>query len=134
MSPGWLITPVQKRSVVTPFYFCGHPSWVGNRYDTLDEICGSFLTYEQKVNQFDEENKKEIVEKKKCLALKISSREEETYETACEDEDAKMAMLARRYNKLALQRDQRMGRKNFRRDRFRNDLSREKGHSGYMVR
>ena len=63
------------------------------------------------------------MEKKKSLTLKISSREKETYETACEDEDAKMAMLARRYNKLALQRDQRMGRKNFRRDRFRNDLS-----------
>ena len=104
--------------MATPFYFCDHPSRVGNRYDTFDEICGSFLTYEQEVNQFDEEEKKEIVEKKKSLALKISSREEETYDTACEDENAKMAMLARRYNKLALQRDHRMGRRNFRRDRF----------------
>ena len=34
-----------------------------------------------------------------------------------------MAMLARRYNKLALQRDHRMRRRNFRRDRFRNDTS-----------
>ena len=101
---------------------------------SLDEICGSLLIYEQEVNHFDEEDKKEMVEKKKSLALKISSREEEAYESACEDEDAKMAMFAKRYNKLALQRDHRMGRKNFRRDRFRNDLSREKGHSGYMVR
>ena len=43
-----------------------------------------------------------MVEKKKNLTLKISSREEETYESACEDEDAEMAMLARRYKKLAL--------------------------------
>ena len=42
---------------------------------SLDEICDSLLTYEQKVNQFDEENKKEMMEKKKSLALKISSRE-----------------------------------------------------------
>ena len=32
---------------------------------SLDEICGSLLTYEQKVNQIDEEKKKELVEKKK---------------------------------------------------------------------
>ena len=82
------------------------------------------ITYEQEVNQFDEEDKKEMVEKKKSLALKISSREEETYESTCEDEDAEMAMLARRYNKLALQKDHRMGRRNFRRGRFKNDLSR----------
>ena len=31
---GWPITPVQKRSVATPFLFCGHPSRVGNRYNT----------------------------------------------------------------------------------------------------
>ena len=79
---------------------------------SLDEICDSLLTYEQEVNQFDEEVMKEIVEKKKSLALKISSREEET---AREDEDAAMAMLAKRYNKLALQLDHRMGKRNFRR-------------------
>ena len=32
----------------------------------LDEICGSFLTYEQEVNQIDEEEKKELVDKKKA--------------------------------------------------------------------
>ena len=84
---------------------------------SLDEICGSLFTYEQEVNQFYEEDKKEIVEKKKSLALKIN-------ESACEDEDPEMAMLARRYNKLALQRDHRMGRRNFIKDRFRNDPSR----------
>ena len=35
-----------------------------------------------------------------------------------------MAMLARRYKKLAFEHDQRMGRRNFRKDRFRNEPSR----------
>ena len=68
---------------------------------SLDEICGSLLTYEQEVNQIDEEEKKELVEKKKGVALKTSSRNEELYEDSCEDEDIEMAMLARRYKKLA---------------------------------
>ena len=51
----------------------------------------------------------------------MSSKDEELYDNSCEDEDAKMAMLARRYKKLAFQRDQRMGRRNFRKDRFRNE-------------
>ena len=33
---------------------------------SLDEIYGSLLTYEQEVNQIDEEEKKELVEKKKA--------------------------------------------------------------------
>ena len=67
---------------------------------SLDEIYGSLLTYEQEVNQIDEEEKKELVEKKKGLALKTSSRNEEQYEDSCEDKDAEMAMLTRRYKKL----------------------------------
>ena len=63
----------------------------------LDKIYGSFLAYEQEVNQIDKE------EKKKGIALKMSSK----------DEDEKMAMLARKYKKLAFQRDQRIGRRNF---------------------
>ena len=50
--------------------------------------------------------------------MKISSRSEEFYEDSCEDEDAEMTMLVRRYKKLAFQRDQRMGRRSFRRDRL----------------
>ena len=88
---------------------------------SLDEIYGSFLTYEQKVNQIDEEKKKELVEKKKGIALKISSRSEKLYEDSCEDEEVEMAMLVRRYKKLAFQRDQRMGKRSIRRDRFRNE-------------
>ena len=33
---------------------------------SLDEIYGSLLTYEQEVNQIDEEEEKELVEKKKA--------------------------------------------------------------------
>ena len=88
---------------------------------SLDEICGSLLTYEQEVNQIDEEEKKELVEKKKGIALKTSSRNEESYEDSCEDEDVEMAMIVRRYKKLAFQCDQRTGRRNFRRDRLRNE-------------
>ena len=54
----------------------------------------------------------------------MSSKDEELYDNSCEDENAEMAMLSRRYKKLAFQRDQRMGRRNFRRDRFQNDPSR----------
>ena len=57
------------------------------------------------MNQIDEEKKKELVEKKKGIALKTSSRSEDHYEDSCEDEDVEMAMLARRYKKLAFQRD-----------------------------
>ena len=80
----------------------------------LDEICGSLITYEQEVNQINEKEKKEVVEKKKGLTLNISSKEE-LYETSCEDVDAEMVMLARRYKKLAFQHDQRMsmGKRNF---------------------
>ena len=55
----------------------------------------------------------------------MSSKDEELYDNSCEDEDAEMTMLSRRYKKLAFQRDQRMRRRNFWRDRFQNDLSRK---------
>ena len=90
----------------------------------LDKICGSLLTYEQEVNQIDEEEKKKAIEKKKGIALKMSFKDEELYDNSCEDEDAEMAMLAKRYKKLVFQRDQRMRKRNFQRDRFRNDPSR----------
>ena len=43
----------------------------------------------------------------------MSSKDEELYDNSCEDEDAEMAMLARRYKKLAFQCDQRIGRNFF---------------------
>ena len=46
--------------------------------------------------------KKEMVEKKNGITLKMSSKEEELYDTSCEDEDAEMGMLARRYKKTCL--------------------------------
>ena len=73
---------------------------------SLDEIGGSLFTYEHEVNQIDEEEKKNVIEKKKGLALKVSSKKEELYETSCKNKDVKMVMLARRYKKLAFQRDQ----------------------------
>ena len=79
---------------------------------SIDEICGSLLTYEQEVNQIDEEEKKKIIEKKK-IALKMSSKDEELYDNSCEDEDAEMTMLVRRYKKLAFQSDQWMEEKTF---------------------
>ena len=91
---------------------------------SLDEIYDSLLSYEQEVNQIDEEEKKELVEKKKGITLKTSSRSEELYEDSYEDKDVEMAMLARKYKKLAFQRDQRMGRKSFKRDWFKNEPSR----------
>ena len=56
--------------------------------------------------------------------MKTSSRSEKLYKYSYEDEDAEMAMLARRYKKFFFQRDQRIGRRSFRRDRFRNEPSR----------
>ena len=43
------------------------------------------------------------------------------YEDSCEDEDAEMTIIVKRYKKLVFQRNQRMGRRNFKRDRFRNE-------------
>ena len=37
-----------------------------------------------------------VVEKKKDLALKMSSKEEKMYYTSCEDEEAEITMIARR--------------------------------------
>ena len=69
---------------------------------SLDEIYGSLLTYEQVVNQIEEEEKKEVADKKKSLPLKMSSHQEETSESSCEDEDYEMAIVAKRYKKLVL--------------------------------
>ena len=70
---------------------------------SLDEIRGSLLTYKQKVNQIDKKEKKEVDKKNKGLALKMCSKEKEIYDTFCEDEDAKMIMLAKRYKKSTFQ-------------------------------
>ena len=67
---------------------------------SLDEIFGYLLTYEQEVNQIDKEEKKEVIKKKKGIALKMSSKNEELYDNSCENEDVEMEMLARRYKKL----------------------------------
>ena len=72
---------------------------------SLDEIYVSLLTYEQEVNQIDEEEKKEVIEKKKGITLKMSFKDEELYDNSCEDEDTEMEVLSKRYKKLAFQHD-----------------------------
>ena len=61
---------------------------------SLDEICGSLLTYEQEVNQIDEEEKLKVIEKEKSLALKTSSSEEEMFYTSYDDEEPKIQAKA----------------------------------------
>ena len=73
---------------------------------SLDEICGSLLTYEQEVNEIEEEERKEVVDKNKNLSLKMSSHQEETSESSCDDEEDEMAIMAKRYRKLVLQKGQ----------------------------
>ena len=91
--------PLEKQKISTKF--------------SLDEICGSLLTYEQEVNEIEEEERKEVVDKKKSLALKMSSHQEKTSESSYDDEEDEMAIMAKRYKKLVLQKGQQMGRRNF---------------------
>ena len=65
-----------------------------------------------------------MVKNKKGITLKMSSKDKELYDNSYEYEDAEIAMLAKRYKKLAFQNDQRMIRNFFKRDQFRNDHSR----------
>ena len=60
------------------------------------------------MNQMEKEENMEIVDKKKSLALKINSHKEEIGESSCEDKDAEMAMVAKRYKKIVFQKSQRM--------------------------
>ena len=76
----------------------------------FDDICGSLLTYEQKVNEIVKEEKKETIDKKKSLTLKIGSHQEEISESSYEDE---MTIVAKRYKKLVLEKSQQMERGNF---------------------
>ena len=68
--------------------------------------------------------KNEVIGKKKSLALKMSSHKEEISESSCEDEDAEMAMLAKQYKKLTFEKNQRMRKWKFKRDRFKGVSSR----------
>ena len=91
---------------------------------SLDEICGSLLTYEQEVNEIEKEEKKEAIDKKKNLGLKMSSHQEETSESSCEDEEDEMPIVVKRYKKLVFQKSQRMGRGNFNKNWFKGGSSR----------
>ena len=69
---------------------------------SLDEICGSLFTYEQEVNEMEEEKQTKVVDKKKSLVLKMSSHQEKISESSCEDEEDEMAIVAKSYKKLVL--------------------------------
>ena len=71
------------------------------------------------MNEIEKEEKKEAIDKKKNLGLKMSSHQEETSESSCEDEEDEMAIVSKRYKKLFLQKGQWMGRKNFNNNRFK---------------
>ena len=67
---------------------------------------------EQEVKQEVEEEKKETIDMKKSLALKMSSHQEKISESCCKDEEDEMAMVVKRCKKLVLQKTQRMERGN----------------------
>ena len=65
------------------------------------------------MNEIKKEEKKEAIDKKKSLGLKMSLHQKETSESSYEDEKDEMAIVAKRYKKLVLQKGQQMGRRNF---------------------
>ena len=67
---------------------------------------------EQEVKQEVVKEKKETIDTKKSLALKISSHQEKINESYCKDEEYEMAMVVKRCKKLVLQKSHRMGREN----------------------
>ncbi|EOY21490.1 Uncharacterized protein TCM_013103 [Theobroma cacao] len=82
---------------------------------TLDEICGSIVTHELQMKKEELEEKIEAKEKKKNLALKISTLEEEL-EDLSSDDDEELAMMARRFRKFMGRKSRRFGRKNLKKD------------------
>ena len=54
----------------------------------------------------------------------MSSHQEETSESSYDDEEDEMAIVAKRYRKLVLQKGQPIGRRNFNNNRFMGDFSR----------
>ena len=67
---------------------------------------------EQEVKQEVEEEKKETIDMKKSLALKMSSHQEKISESCCKDEENEIAMVVKRCKKLVLKKSHRMGRGN----------------------
>ncbi|WRX14564.1 hypothetical protein QQP08_007051 [Theobroma cacao] len=63
---------------------------------TLDEICGSLLTHELELKEEKEEDRREVKEKKKNIALKANILEEELEELSCDD-DEELALVIRKF-------------------------------------
>ncbi|XVF14914.1 hypothetical protein REPUB_Repub09cG0102200 [Reevesia pubescens] len=84
---------------------------------SLDEVCGSLLTHEQKMKEDEEEEKKENAAKKKSIALKVSSFEDNLIQLSdISEDDEELALAARRFNRLLLKRNPRYEKRSGRRD------------------
>ena len=64
------------------------------------------------MNKRWKKKKKETIDMKKSLALKMSSHQEKISESSCKDEKNEIAMVVKRCKKLVLQKSHRMGRGN----------------------
>ncbi|XVE98737.1 hypothetical protein REPUB_Repub03eG0133800 [Reevesia pubescens] len=79
---------------------------------SLDEVCGSLLTHEQEMKEDEEEEKKESAAKRKSIALKVRSIEDELIHMSdISEDDDELALAARRFNRLLLKRNPRFGRR-----------------------
>ncbi|WRX27888.1 hypothetical protein QQP08_020375 [Theobroma cacao] len=74
---------------------------------TLDDICCSFLTHELELKEEEEEDRKEVKEKRKSITLKASIFEEKLEELSCDD-DEELALVARKFIKLMSRRNRRL--------------------------
>ncbi|XVF37301.1 hypothetical protein REPUB_Repub19eG0134400 [Reevesia pubescens] len=84
---------------------------------SLDEVCGSLLTHEQEMKEDEEEKKKESAAKRRSIALKVSSIEDELIHMSdISEDDDELALVAKRFNRLLLKRNPRLGRRSGRRD------------------
>ncbi|XVF17124.1 hypothetical protein REPUB_Repub10bG0092300 [Reevesia pubescens] len=85
---------------------------------SLDEVYCSLLSHEQEMKEDEEEEKKESAAKRKSIALKVSSIENDLIHISdISEDDDELALAARRFNRLLLKRnpryDMRFGRRDF---------------------
>ncbi|XVF19293.1 hypothetical protein REPUB_Repub11eG0097800 [Reevesia pubescens] len=84
---------------------------------SLDKVCGSLLTHEQEMKKDEQEEKKENATKKKSITLKVSSFEDKLIQLSnISEDDDKLALAARWFNRLLLKRNPRYEKRSKRRD------------------
>ncbi|OMO77060.1 Zinc finger, CCHC-type [Corchorus capsularis] len=95
---------------------------------TFDEICRSLLTHEVELKSCDDDEKRKAAEKKRGLALKVSTLEEEIESLSIDDSDKesdeKTALFTRRYKKLIGRRN-RLYKKNFKKEKLKGEVSKQ---------